>query len=119
MMEKWAAVVLLVERMTRFGGGAAENDGLVMPVMVPLVVPTLFRFPDHRAEPLELTWAETRALTVAMAKAVSGAWPDNASRNYWLTAIMPHSDAPPAGARPAWAAEFTLGDRFPEAAGSA
>ncbi len=111
MIEKWAAVSLLVERMTHFGSGEAENDGLVVPVMVPLVVPTLFRFPAARETPLELTWWETRKLTVEMRRAVTGAWPDGASRNYWLTAIMPHWDTPPDAARPQWAMEFDLGER--------
>lgn len=118
MIEKWAAVMLLVERMTLVGK-TDDSEGLVIPVMVPLVVPTLFRYPEGRENPLELTWFETRRLTVEMGRAVNGAWPDKASRNYWLVGIIPHSDAPPAAARPAWAVEWDLGEREAPIAGVA
>lgn len=119
MIEKWAAVSLLVERMTRFGGGAAENDGLVIPVMVPLVVPTLFRYPAVREAPLELSWLETRKLTVEMGRAVRGAWPDGASRNYFLIGLMPHWDEPPDATKPQWWVQFDLDSRYVQPVGNA
>lgn len=115
MLEKWAAVTLLVERMTRYN----NNDELVIPVITPLTVPTLFRFPEARQDPLDLTWSETRALTLSMKDAVNGAWPDKASRNFWLVGVLPHADAMPETGRPPWMVTCELGDRFPPVAGSA
>jgi hypothetical protein len=112
MRETWATATLLVTRRTSFEG----FPGLIIPLVVPLMVPVRFIYPETRERPLVLTHTETRSLTVALAESITKAWPDGASTNYWLAGIMEQADPLEEQRRPTFTMTWQLPDRGTETA---